>query len=141
MQLFGFRKTPDLSLAPLQASALETCGLRSGDGRLLVAAARSHILANPPYTRDLLSTIGRLSSREGLSTAPPCGRLRSRRREVYFALSKASAKPSSGTSMLMVRLLVSWIEIFSSVPVRIAAISGSLSGTLTMHPTLVQVCT
>src|SRR3984957_8064438 len=68
MQLFGFRKTPDLSLAPLQASALETCGLRSGDGRLLVAAARSHILANPPYTRDLLSTISGLSSREGLST-------------------------------------------------------------------------
>ena len=58
-QLFGFRKTPDLSLAPLQAQALETFGLRSGDGRLLEAAARSHILAPAPDTRDLLSTESR----------------------------------------------------------------------------------
>ena len=43
--------------------------------------------------------------------------------------------------MLIVRLLVSWIATLSSVPVRIAAISGSFSGTLTMQPTLVQVCT
>src|SRR5580704_8142638 len=85
MQLFGFRKTPDLSLAPLQASALETCGLRSGDGRLLVAAARSHILANPPYTRDLLSTISSLSLREGLS-ARAYGP-RSRRREGRHAIA------------------------------------------------------
>jgi len=35
--------------------------------------------------------------------------------------------------MLIVRLLVSWIEILSSVPDRIAAISGSFKGTLTMH--------
>src|SRR5580704_1450929 len=95
MQLFGFRKTPDLSLAPLQASAVETCGLRSGDGRLLVAAARSHILANPPYTRDLLSTISGLSWREGLSARHGAcpersrGGPRSRRREVAIGDSPA----------------------------------------------------
>src|ERR1700737_1770728 len=33
--------------------ALGTYGLRSGDGRLLEAVARSHILAKPTYTRDL----------------------------------------------------------------------------------------
>ena len=35
MQLFGLRKTPDLSLAPPQGSASGDHGLRSGDGRLL----------------------------------------------------------------------------------------------------------
>jgi hypothetical protein len=35
MQLFGFRKTLDLSLARFQASAFGTCGLRLSDGRLL----------------------------------------------------------------------------------------------------------
>src|SRR5580704_5003355 len=94
MQLFGFRKTPDLSLAPLQASALETCGLRSGDGRLLVAAARSHILANPPYTRDLLSTIGGLLSREGPS-ARPFGPWSGRRKSPYaIALRCPGLKPA-----------------------------------------------
>src|ERR1700726_3562819 len=51
MQLFGSRKTPDLSLAPRQAlAAFEHHGLRSSDGRL-VRAARSHILADFPHTR------------------------------------------------------------------------------------------
>src|SRR6202043_997696 len=51
MQLFGLRKTPDLSLAPRQAlAAFEHHGLRSSDGRL-VRAARSHILADFPHTR------------------------------------------------------------------------------------------
>src|SRR4029077_17732725 len=58
--------------------ALATYGLRSGDGRLLEAVARSHILPKPTYTRDLLSTISSLSSRKGLSA--PHFALRSRRR-------------------------------------------------------------
>jgi len=37
---------------------LGTYGLRSGDGRLLEAVARSHILAKPPYTRDLFCCLG-----------------------------------------------------------------------------------
>src|SRR5580704_18025264 len=97
MQLFGFRKTPDLSLAPLQASALETCGLRSGDGRLLVAAARSHILANPPYTRDLLSTISGLSRREGLS-ARPFGPWSRRREAAVQFQHQRNRKPTSERS-------------------------------------------
>src|ERR1700738_5622487 len=51
MQLFGLRKTPDLSLAPRQArAAFEHHGLRSSDGRP-VRAARSHILADFSDTR------------------------------------------------------------------------------------------
>src|SRR6202162_3843547 len=51
MQLFGLRKTPDLSLAPRQAlAAFEHHGLRSSDGRL-VRTARSHILADFADTR------------------------------------------------------------------------------------------
>jgi len=37
---------------------LGTYGLRSGDGRLLEAVARSHILAKSPYTRDLFCCLG-----------------------------------------------------------------------------------
>jgi hypothetical protein len=37
---------------------LGTYGLRSGDGRLLEAVARSHILPKPPYTRDLFCCLG-----------------------------------------------------------------------------------
>src|SRR6202035_5938370 len=51
VQLFGLRKTPDLSLAPRQAlAAFEHHGLRSSDGRL-VRTARSHILADFADTR------------------------------------------------------------------------------------------
>src|ERR1700761_7754268 len=51
MQLFGLRKTPDLSLAPRQAlAAFEHHGLRFSDGRL-VRTARSHILADFADTR------------------------------------------------------------------------------------------
>src|SRR6202165_5724084 len=51
IQLFGLRKTPDLSLAPRQAlGPLSTNGLRSSDGRL-VRTARSHILPNFADTR------------------------------------------------------------------------------------------
>src|SRR6185437_1266783 len=51
VQLFGLRKTPDLSLAPCQAPMpLSTNGLRSSDGRL-VRTARSHILADFQDTR------------------------------------------------------------------------------------------
>ena len=35
-----------------------TYGLRSGDGRLLEAVARSHILPKSPYTRDLFCCFG-----------------------------------------------------------------------------------
>src|ERR1700739_1954125 len=51
MQLFGLRKTPDLSLAPRQAVVpYARNGLRSSDGRL-VRAARAHILADFADTR------------------------------------------------------------------------------------------
>src|SRR5580700_6925538 len=51
MQLFGLRKTPDLSHAPRQALwPSSTNGLRSSDGRL-VRTARSHILADFADTR------------------------------------------------------------------------------------------
>src|ERR1700737_5378900 len=51
MQLFGLRKTPDLSLAPRQAlAAFEHHGLRSSDGGA-VRAARSHILPDFADTR------------------------------------------------------------------------------------------
>src|ERR1700736_3664714 len=51
MQLFGLRKTPDLSLAPRQAlAAFEHHGLRSSEGRL-VRAARSYILPDFADTR------------------------------------------------------------------------------------------
>ena len=46
MQLFGLRKTPDLSRAPRRAlAALESKRVQSSDGRL-VRTARSHILTN-----------------------------------------------------------------------------------------------
>src|SRR5689334_20768900 len=55
LQLFGLRKTPDLSHAPRQAlMAFEHFGLRSSDGRL-VRTARSHILANFADTRARIS--------------------------------------------------------------------------------------
>src|SRR4029077_8631523 len=47
--------------------ALGTYGLRSGDGRLLEAVARSRILANLRYTRDLASTNSGILWREGPS--------------------------------------------------------------------------
>src|SRR6202140_3600447 len=51
LQLFGLRKTPDLSHAPRQALwPSSTLGLRSSDGRL-VRTARSHILADFADTR------------------------------------------------------------------------------------------
>src|SRR4030095_14969804 len=55
LQLFGLRKTPDLSHAPRQALwPSSTFGLRSSDGRL-VRTARSHILANFADTRARIS--------------------------------------------------------------------------------------
>src|ERR1043165_9190681 len=57
------------------------------------------------------------------------------------ALSKARPKPSSGTSMLIVRLLVSWSVILSVVPLRNDARNGSFKGMETTQPALVQVCT
>src|ERR1700752_4880522 len=64
MQLFGLRKTPDLSLAPRQApAAFEHHGLRSSDGRL-VKTARSHILADFADTR---ARISRKPLRAGMS--------------------------------------------------------------------------
>src|SRR5689334_9014413 len=51
LQLFGLRKTPELSLALIQAlSPLGRNGLRSSDGRL-VRTARSHILTDFLHTR------------------------------------------------------------------------------------------
>jgi hypothetical protein len=50
MQLFGLRKTPELSHALLQAMAFGRNGLSSSNGRL-VRTARSHILANFLHTR------------------------------------------------------------------------------------------
>src|SRR5689334_13894446 len=75
LQLFGLRKTPDLSHAPRQAlMAFEHFGLRSSDGRL-VRTARSHILANFADTRVRISrnTIARgRPGRPGCTCQNPC---------------------------------------------------------------------
>src|ERR1700739_556057 len=71
MQLFGLRKTPDLSHAPRQAlGPMSTNGLRSSDGRV-VRTARSHILADFADTRARRKPLTP-SRREGrVISAPP----------------------------------------------------------------------
>jgi len=57
LQLFGLRKTPELSLALKQAlPLLGRNGLRSSDGRL-VRTARSRILADFLHTRDVRAVV------------------------------------------------------------------------------------
>src|ERR1700720_3385772 len=76
MQLFGLRKTPDLSLAPRQAlAAFEHHGLRSSGGRL-VRTARSHILTDFADTKARRKTLKTLR-REGRVFPGDLWRLRS----------------------------------------------------------------
>src|SRR5499427_5915638 len=57
----------------------------------------------------------------------------------HLALSKAMPKPSSGRLISIGFLLASCTVILRSLPARMAAMSWSVSGMATKHPTLVQV--
>src|SRR5262249_13325220 len=57
----------------------------------------------------------------------------------HLALSKAMPKPSSGRLISIGFLLASCTVILRSLPVRMAAMSLSVSVMATKHPTLVQV--
>src|SRR5690349_51079 len=94
LQLFGLRKTPDLSHAPRQAlMAFEHFGLRSSDGRL-VRTARSHILANFADTRARISRQTIARGRSGCLGCTCQTRVRSLAIIAHGAAGAVSARPS-----------------------------------------------
>src|SRR5262249_52110538 len=96
LQLFGLRKTPELSLALVQAlSPLGRNGLSSSDGRL-ARTARSHILADLADTRGVSRT-SRYVRRDAMDARYRCNPLRDERcpangEAVWFWRPKAGVK-------------------------------------------------